>query len=1361
MLCTSPAEAGLHIWTGTAGDRFSDAANWIGGSPAGDTEAEVLFAATTGSRAPQNDIDELSVRSLSFSTDGYVLGGKAITVTREVMATIGMSTIACDLVINSEVIFFVEANAINVFTALNLDGSIRGSGTFVKDGNNPAWMRGTTSNTYSGGSVVRQGYLFLQKRAGSTAIPGDLRIETRAEVHIELPEQISDDAEVTFGAWTEIELNGNETIRSIVALAVPEPHSHGSARVLVPAGIQAIFVRESIRAEGNIGPNLDRLHLLGPLTVNLQERASFSAELTGDASVTVRGDGLNQVHLEATTYSSPTTLENVVAYDVDLPNSPIVQRGGVFFSGKARSLRLAGVELSHATVGGGLHLSEGSSVWAFDIGSSPVVCGGPLTLNGVTLKSSDLHRYVIGSVIPVIRVGQGPVTGTFSGLPEGAVYKGYTITYRGGDGNDIELRSLAPDPQIEYAVSEAGEKTRLTFTVAFGQLRANGSLALRRDGAILAVVPLVNGTGSIDLVLPPGQHKLEAEYSGDAQLAAVKRDVFVTVNAPTPTITSIEPSVIKTGSGRVTVTLTGSNFVADAYVYLSPYFAQSVELVSANQIRFVVQSVRKGDKGFTADVQIEQRPGNKRSNVVKLAFEDGPPEDPKRLTVTANSITASVSPGATVAMLMTGYQPFQSSNTVLTDSDNDGRVTWQFSRNLPPYFVCAVADLATGQYFVEWPKLDRDVYDLPATFHRGRTGAYSIMELDSISRGTMLWVRAGAGAWFNDFRSNPADVREWVELFDLTRVQPRGTSPQAVGVERGDLFLMLDEADATAYASTVDDSRLAPDVPGELALGSGGFVPEEDGLAQITIFRTGGSAGVVSARVSTVDDTAKHGLDYVPLDQRVTLEAGQMWKTVDIALLDDAVYGGSRRFDVRLTEPVDITIAEPQTGVSIGEAEERPVISADSVTVAEGYGPSHVATTLHLTGATRLNTAVTWHVRNGVVNGKVIFARGETSKTIDIPFEGNDSADANRTETIDLSSEQARSSPTPGTLTIVDDDVAHIFIRDASTPEGGSTRKVELTLDLDRIATKTVRVAWSTRDLSATAGSDYTAASGVATFSTFYDTTAKIEIPILGDAIAEGAETFEVVLSSPEGAELERSVAHVTIADDDATPVISIADAVAVEGRGVDMLVYLSSPAREPVTFEVSTTPGTASDSDFQPWSNIKQTIDAGRTWTWVYMSSAADSLAENDETYSIVLSNPVNATLGRSTATFTILERPKPPVILSVSDARVVEGDAGDTSVSVTLSLSERPSEPVRVTWSTVDGSATAGSDYVPGSGELTFTSQAVVTIPIQGDAQIEPEEVFTIQLSNPSGATLARSAGVVTITDDDATSRRRSVRQ
>lgn len=163
LLCTAPAKAGLHIWTGTASDRFSEAANWIGGSPAGDAEAELLFAATTGTYTPQNDIDGLTVRALSFSTDGYVLGGKPIAVTREVMATIGESTIACDLVLSGEVVFFVDQNAINVFTALNLEGAIRGSGTFVKDGNRPVWMRGATSNTYSGGTVVRQGYLYLQK----------------------------------------------------------------------------------------------------------------------------------------------------------------------------------------------------------------------------------------------------------------------------------------------------------------------------------------------------------------------------------------------------------------------------------------------------------------------------------------------------------------------------------------------------------------------------------------------------------------------------------------------------------------------------------------------------------------------------------------------------------------------------------------------------------------------------------------------------------------------------------------------------------------------------------------------------------------------------------------------------------------------------------------------------------------------------------------------------------------------------------------------------------------------------------------------------------------------------------------------
>jgi subtilisin family serine protease len=111
-------------------------------------------------------------------------------------------------------------------------------------------------------------------------------------------------------------------------------------------------------------------------------------------------------------------------------------------------------------------------------------------------------------------------------------------------------------------------------------------------------------------------------------------------------------------------------------------------------------------------------------------------------------------------------------------------------------------------------------------------------------------------------------------------------------------------------------------------------------------------------------------------------------------------------------------------------------------------------------------------------------------------------------------------------------------------------------------------------------------------------------------------------------------------------------------------------------------------------------------------------------------------------------------PVSLSVGDASVVEGDAGTTSVMLTVSLSGATSVPVTVDYATADATATAGSDYVAKTGSLSFppgqTSQTI-GVTVNGDTTVEPDETFLVNLANPAWATIADGQGTATITHDD----------
>jgi hypothetical protein len=98
----------------------------------------------------------------------------------------------------------------------------------------------------------------------------------------------------------------------------------------------------------------------------------------------------------------------------------------------------------------------------------------------------------------------------------------------------------------------------------------------------------------------------------------------------------------------------------------------------------------------------------------------------------------------------------------------------------------------------------------------------------------------------------------------------------------------------------------------------------------------------------------------------------------------------------------------------------------------------------------------------------------------------------------------------------------------------GTTRTVTITLTLSQPAAGGETVRWATADGTATAGSDYVAASGTATFAAGA-TSATITVIVNGDAAWESDETFSILLSSPTGLTLGASSAIVQILNDDAS----------------------------------------------------------------------------------------------------------------------------------------------------------------------------------------------------------------------------------
>jgi hypothetical protein len=222
-------------------------------------------------------------------------------------------------------------------------------------------------------------------------------------------------------------------------------------------------------------------------------------------------------------------------------------------------------------------------------------------------------------------------------------------------------------------------------------------------------------------------------------------------------------------------------------------------------------------------------------------------------------------------------------------------------------------------------------------------------------------------------------------------------------------------------------------------------------------------------------------------------------------------------------------------------------------------------------------------------------------------------------------------------------------------------------------------------------------------------------------------------------------------------PNVSVNDVTVTEGdsgtTGATFTVSLSAPTTHKVTVGFSTASGTATQgSDFTGVTGTL-TFAPGETSKTVTVPVVGDTTDEFDETFTLNLSNPTVGIITRGQGTGTILDDDPPPSV-SVADASIVEGDSGSKTVNFNVTLSAASGKPVTMNYSTADGTAKAGSDYVAASGSLTFNPGEVsktVGVLVSGDTLTEGNETFFLNLDSPSNATIARAQAVCTIIDDD----------
>ena len=394
-------------------------------------------------------------------------------------------------------------------------------------------------------------------------------------------------------------------------------------------------------------------------------------------------------------------------------------------------------------------------------------------------------------------------------------------------------------------------------------------------------------------------------------------------------------------------------------------------------------------------------------------------------------------------------------------------------------------------------------------------------------------------------------------------------------------------------------------------------------------------------------------------------------------------------------------------------------------------------------------------------SGIVSLTKTTTSRVVTVPVTGDASDEPSETFVVNLSN--LTGSPgsildAQGVATITDDDAPPLLsVNNTSVTEGNAgTATATFTASLSVASANAVTFNWTTAAGTATAGVDYVAASGSRTIAAGA-TTATIGITVNGDVQAEGNENFGITLSTPSNATIGDGSGLATITDDDPLPVLSVNDVSVSEGNAgtttATFTATLSAAMGNTVGFNWATAVGSATAGVDYVAASGSRTIAAGATTATIGITVNGDVLDEPDETFGITLSAPSNTTIGDGSGLATITDDDPLPSV-SVNDVSVIEGNAGTTTATFTLTLSATSAKTVTLDWTTAAGSATAGVDYLAATGSRTIpagSTTATVAITVNGDALDEPDETFGITLTNPSNATIVDGAGLATITDDD----------
>jgi len=459
---------------------------------------------------------------------------------------------------------------------------------------------------------------------------------------------------------------------------------------------------------------------------------------------------------------------------------------------------------------------------------------------------------------------------------------------------------------------------------------------------------------------------------------------------------------------------------------------------------------------------------------------------------------------------------------------------------------------------------------------------------------------------------------------------------------------------------------------------------------------------------------------------------------------------------------------------------DQIVFSSANYVVAESDGNASITVSRIGAGAASITLTLTDLTTQAADHGALsattlTWAAGEAEdKLVTLPIVQDAIDEPNQSLsldiTIDSSDNAVEGTPSAAQVTITDDDSAPLLTISAAnavegdqlvytvTRNGGS----EFTVSVDYAVTPVIFGFFITELADIAAGVDpLTGTVSIPPGAT----TGTISVLAVNDTIHEPAEAARASLTNPVNGALNPiggNFADAIIAASDAPPVFNIDSPNATETDANAPLVFtVSKVGLTELAAEVdyaaiagsATTP-----ADYLAGANpLSATLifAAGVAQQTISLTLVGDDTFEVEQSFSVGLSNPLNASLGVQPGVATITDDDSPPPAFTVDDPMVAETDAGGPLLTFTVSRSDA-TLAASIDVATANGTAIAGSDYtaIP-TMTLNFgigVASLPVNVAVLGDNVFEGNETLLLNLSNNSaGTSIADAQGVGTITDDE----------